>query len=198
MNKRVIFNPPNLVSMLRILLAPVLLTLAYLQYPDVFLITLIFTLLTDVLDGFLARHLNMITELGSHLDSWGDFIIYSTLAISAWWLWPEIIAEAFIPVAVIVLSFTLPVLIGLLKFRKLTSYHTWSVKIAVFITVCSYIIVFAGWVRWPLYMAAMACLIAAIEETLITLTLKHEHADIRSLWNAIQYERQNRKPDQLN
>lgn len=186
-DKRDFFNLPNIVSILRIFMAPVLLVLAYFQYPGIFIITLLFTLFTDVLDGFLARRLNMITELGAHLDSWGDFFIYTTLAISAWWLWPDIIREEIISVLIIILSFTFPVLIGLLKYHTLTSYHTWSVKAAVFITVVSYVIVFSDWLRWPLYLAAAACVIAAIEEILITLIMKHEHADIRSIWHAYKF-----------
>ena len=186
--KQDFINPPNIVSMIRIVMAPVLLLLAYQQMPDIFILVLLFTLFTDVLDGFLARQLNMITELGSHLDSWGDFIIYSTLAVGAWWLWPEIIEEELIYVLTIIISFTTPVLVGLIKFHTITSYHTWTVKAAVFITVVSYIIVFSGWLRWPLYLAAIVCVIAAIEEILITLIMKHEHADVRSVWHALKYK----------
>lgn len=180
-------NPPNIVSMIRIFMAPVLLVLAYKQQPDIFLLILIFTLFTDVLDGFLARRLQMITELGSHLDSWGDFIIYTTLTISAWWLWPEIIKEEIVSVMMIILSFTLPVLFGMVKFHTLTSYHTWSVKAAVFITVISYIVVFSGWLRWPIYLAAAVSVIAAIEEIMITIIMKHERSDIRSVYHALKY-----------
>lgn len=186
--KKDFFNPPNIVSLIRLFMAPVLLLMAYYQKHDIFILTLLFTLFTDVLDGFLARRLNMITELGAHLDSWGDFVIYSTLAMAAWWLWPEIIVEEIYYVITIIISFTAPVIIGLIKFRTLTSYHTWTVKAAVFITVVSYIVVFAGWLRWPLYFAAIVCVIAAIEEILITLIMKHEHADVRSVWHAFKYD----------
>lgn len=183
------FNPPNIVSMLRICMAPVLLYLAFNQQAKLYIALLLFTLFTDVLDGFLARKLNMITALGAHLDSWGDFIIYSTLAIAAWWLWPDIIREEIIAVIAIILSFTVPVIIGLIKFHKITSYHTWSVKLAVLITVISYLIVFTGLMRWPLYAAAAFSCIAAIEEILITIIMKHEHADVRSVWHAIKYNK---------
>lgn len=180
-------SPPNIVSIIRVLMAPVLLLLAYHQYELTYFVILLFTLFTDVLDGYLARHLNMITELGSRLDSWGDFVIYTTLAVAAWWLWPDIIKQEFVYVLAIILSFALPVLIGLIKFHCLTSYHTWSVKIAVFITVVSYIIVFLGWARWPLYLAAYVSVVAALEEILITLIMKHQHADVRSFWHALKY-----------
>lgn len=188
-DKKDFLNPPNIVSMIRIFMAPVLLVLAYKQQPTIFLLILIFTLFTDVLDGFLARRLQMITELGSHLDSWGDFIIYTTLTISAWWLWPDIIKEEIVSVMSIILSFTLPVIFGMVKFHTLTSYHTWSVKAAVFITVISYIVVFSGLLRWPIYLAACVSVIAAIEEIMITIIMKHERADIRSVYHALKYSR---------
>jgi len=181
-------NPPNLVSMVRILMAPVLLYLANAQYPTIYIVAVMFTLFTDVLDGFLARHLDMITELGAHLDSWGDFVIYTTLAIAAWWLWPDIIRNELVAVVIIIISFTLPVVVGLIKFRTLTSYHTWSVKFAVFITVVSYLIVFSGLLSWPIYLAAFVSVVAAVEEILITIIMKHEHADVRSAWHALKYK----------
>ena len=89
--KEQIVNLPNLVSLIRILMAPVLLYFAVMQQPNWFMGTLLFAVFTDVLDGFLARVLNQITTMGSHLDSWGDFVIYNTMAVCAWILWPEIL-----------------------------------------------------------------------------------------------------------
>ena len=55
MNKKSeIYNLPNLVSLIRILMVPVLIVLAIKQQPGLFLAVLIFTVFTDVLDGFLA------------------------------------------------------------------------------------------------------------------------------------------------
>ncbi len=81
---------PNLVSSIRILIAPLMFVFAFRQMEAWFLGALIFSGLTDVLDGFLARKLDLITPLGAHLDSWGDFTIFGTMAICAWILWPEI------------------------------------------------------------------------------------------------------------
>lgn len=189
---RNVYNWPNLVSFLRILLAPVMLWLAIEQQPIWFMAVLLFSEFTDVLDGFLARYLKQITPLGSHLDSWGDFFIYSTLAISAWLLWPEIVLREWLYVMLIVSSFTLPVVIGLLKYRSLTSYHTWSVKLAVAVTVISYILLFMQWLDWPFRVAAILCVLAAVEEIVITLVSPSPLQDVRSLWYVLQARRQER------
>lgn len=188
-----IVNLPNLVSFIRILMAPVLFYFALTQQPNWFIGVLLFAEFTDVLDGFLARTLNQITEMGSHLDSWGDFVIYSTIAVCAWILWPDILQREMVYFVVIVLSFTLPAIIGYIKFRAFTSYHTWSVKLAVLITIVGYILLFTGLLDWPFRVAAMFCLYAAIEEIAITLLIRHQHVDVRSVWQALQYNRENRQ-----
>ena len=183
----IVLNWPNAVSMLRIFMAPVMLTLALLGYGGWFLATTLFSGFTDVLDGFLARRLNQITEFGSHLDSWGDFTVYSCMAIGAWLLWPEIvIAEApwFIT---IVLSFVVPALIGLIKFRAFTSYHTQSVKLAVFITFLGYLLLFTGFNSMLFKIAAVACAIAAVEEIIITFLMRDQHVDVRNIKRAWRY-----------
>lgn len=190
--KEKIANLPNLVSFIRILMAPVLFYLAFTQQPNWFIGVLLFAEFTDVLDGFLARTLNQITKMGSHLDSWGDFVIYTTIAICAWILWPDILQREILYFIIIVLCFTLPALIGLIKFHRFTSYHTWSVKLAVAVTVISYILLFTGLLDWPFRVAALFCLYAAIEEIAITLLIHHEHVDVRTVWQAVRYHRENR------
>ncbi|MCG6939258.1 MAG: CDP-alcohol phosphatidyltransferase family protein [Gammaproteobacteria bacterium] len=182
-----IFNLPNLVSFIRILMAPVLIYFAIAQQPYWFIGTLILTVFTDVLDGFLARTLNQITEMGSHLDSWGDFVIYSTMAICAWVLWPDIVQREIIYFTIIVISLALPALTGLLKFHSFTSYHTWSVKLAVFVTVISYVLLFTGLLDWPFRLAALLSLYAALEEIAITLLMNHQRVDVRTFWQAMDH-----------
>ncbi len=190
--KEEIINLPNLVSFIRILMAPVLFYFALTQQPYWFIGVLLFAEFTDVLDGFLARILNQITELGSHLDSWGDFVIYSTIAICAWILWPDILLRESFYFIIIVLSFTVPALIGFIKFRRFTGYHTWSVKLAVVITVVAYILLFTGLLDWPIRIAMLFCLYAAIEQIAITLLLRHEHVDVRTVWQVKKFNQENR------
>jgi CDP-diacylglycerol--glycerol-3-phosphate 3-phosphatidyltransferase len=179
---RDIYNLPNFVSCVRILLAPVLFYLALAQEPFWFLATLLFSGFTDVMDGFLARVLNQISEMGSRLDSLGDFTIYSTMAICAWILWPDIVVQELTAYTVIVISIIAPVIVGLIKFGSVTSYHTWLVKAAVVVTFAGYVLLFAGWLDWPFKVAAVFSALAATEEIAITLLSHHEHVDVRSVW----------------
>ena len=188
-SNREIFNWPNLISFVRVLLGPVLLLLAINHQPIWFVLVILFSEFTDVLDGFLARRLHQTTRLGSHLDSWGDFLIYSVMAVSAWIMWPEIVRREIFYVLLVVTSFTLPVLVGLIKFGRLTSYHTWGVRLAVMLTVVAYILLFLQWLDWPFRFAAVFCVLAAAEQIAITVIMSQQHEDVRTLWRAIQFRR---------
>lgn len=188
-SNREIFNWPNLISLVRVLLSPFLLLLAINHQPVWFVLVILFSEFTDVLDGFLARRLHQTTRLGSHLDSWGDFLTYAVMAVSAWIMWPEIVLREIFYVALVVLSFTLPVLVGLIKFGKLTSYHTWGVRLAVVLTVVGYILLFLQWQAWPFYLAAWFCVLAAAEQIAISLIMSQQREDVRSLWRALQFMR---------
>ena len=187
--KQDMLKVPNLVSSIRILIAPVLFMFAFLGMEYWFLGALIFFGFTDVLDGFLARKLNMITPLGAHLDSWGDFTIYSTMAICAWILWPEITQRELLYYALLLFSFLLPTLVGLVKFGKLTGYHTWSVKIAVLVTFVGYVALYAEIASWPFMLASFLAVYAGIEEILITFILHEERTDVRSIFAALRLDK---------
>ena len=182
-----LFGLPNLISATRILIAPLLFAFAIQQMETWFLGALIFSGLTDVIDGFLARRLKLTSALGAHLDSWGDFVIYVSMAACAWILWPQLTAEVLFHYTLILISILLPAGIGLVKFGKLTGYHTWSVKIAVLVTFAGYILLYAGIASWPFVLASWLCVIAGAEEILITLVLRRERTDVRSLWAAWQH-----------
>lgn len=67
--------PPNLVSLVRVLLIPVVLVLLATGQRSVALVVLAAAVLTDGLDGFLARRLDRVTELGKILDPVADKLI---------------------------------------------------------------------------------------------------------------------------
>jgi CDP-diacylglycerol--glycerol-3-phosphate 3-phosphatidyltransferase len=167
-------------------MVPVLIYLAVSQQAMTFIVVLIFTALTDALDGFLARRLKLVSELGAQLDSWGDFLVYSSMGISSWLLWPDIFYRELIYIVIIIGCFTLPVLIGLIKFRTFISYHTLGTKIAVVVSIIAYILLFTGLLDWPVKVAAVFCLYAATEEILIILISNNKIINVKSIWHVIK------------
>jgi len=175
----------NLLTSLRFVFAPGLIWLAWHGYSEQFLWLLAFTFLTDVLDGMAARMLNQQSEFGALLDSAADIIIYAIMSVSIWWLWPEIVEREKLFILLAIVSYLSPVLIGLVKFRALTAYHTVLVKLAVLCIGTSFFILFIFDIAWPFQLAVIISLLAAMEEVAITLYLTEIRSDIHSLWQLI-------------
>lgn len=173
-------NLPNLLSLLRLLATPVMLWFAWRGQQQAFLLLMLAAWLTDAVDGWLARRLKQCTALGARLDSWGDLAFYIALSLGAWWLWPERLRTEGLAIILIITSYLLPAVIGLLKFRRLPSYHTRAVKVAALVTAVGVIGLLLFDVGGPLRIAAVVCLYAAGEEIAISMKLRALRSNIRS------------------
>ncbi len=175
-------NIPNSLSGFRLILAPFLLYLAWIGRPNLFLALLVVSLLSDSMDGFLARRLKEESELGAKLDTFGDFTNYMIVPLCAWWLWPEIVKrEAYFFITVIV-AYLVSKIIGLIKFNKLPSYHTWGAKIAAVLMSIAVIFLFIADIAWPFRSVTIFIIFVALEDIMITLHLSELRSDIRSFW----------------
>lgn len=177
-------NIPNLISGFRLLAAPVMLYLAWIGRPVGFLVLLAISLITDAIDGFLARRLNWQSELGARLDSWGDFATYVTVPLGAWWLWPDILRREAVFVWLAIAAYVVPIAIGFVKFHRLTSYHTWAAKLSAVIMSISALLLFLTDIAWPFRCAAVFQAFEAVEEIAITFTIPKWRSNIPSLWHA--------------
>jgi CDP-diacylglycerol--glycerol-3-phosphate 3-phosphatidyltransferase len=174
---------PNLLTLFRVFSVPFLLIVAWYDQEQVFLLLLLLTFVSDVLDGMAARWLQQETELGALLDSWGDILIYTTIVIGTWWLRPELIIQEKYYVLLIVLSYLTPLIVGWVKFKDFTRYHTWLVKSAVASMGLSYfLMMWFGWLL-PFHMASLLCMLAGLEEIAISLTLDKIQSNVKTLWH---------------
>lgn len=75
-------NLANIITITRIIGTVCLIPLEALSVP--FFVVYTWCGLSDVLDGFVARKLNIISDFGSKLDSISDLLFYSTMMIKVW------------------------------------------------------------------------------------------------------------------
>lgn len=181
---------PNVLTGFRFIAAPILLWLAWHNHGIAFMELLAVTFLTDFLDGMAARLTGQVTQFGATLDSWADVITYLTIALCCWWLWPEVVSRERFYVGLIVASCLLPALLGFFKFGRFTSYHTWAVKIAAAAMALTLYVLFLGGPAWPFRAAAVICIIAAVEEMVITLLLPEPESNLRSVWAIVKRSKQ--------
>ena len=127
---------PNILSLYRIIAAPFLVLCGWLGYPTLFFILLGSMMLTDTLDGIIARILNQTSPLGARLDTYGDILTYLSTLLAVWWLWPHIIKNELNYMIAAGVLYAIPALFSLVKFGRLASYHTWITKISAILMAC--------------------------------------------------------------
>jgi len=99
-------NTPNKLTLLRIILIPIFVTVLYLDFPFHNLVGLaIFVIasITDTLDGYIARKYHLITDFGKFMDPIADKLLVTAamLVFVAWnwmpaWVVIIVIAREFI------------------------------------------------------------------------------------------------------
>lgn len=78
---KVAWNFPNILTLLRVIAAPLLAYLLMRGHYDYALYTFVFAAITDALDGFIARRFNRSTEFGAALDPLADKLITLTCLV---------------------------------------------------------------------------------------------------------------------
>ena len=93
-----IFTIPNLLSVIRLLMLPVIVYL-YVFRHDVWgaAIVLVISAVTDIVDGWIARHFNQVSDLGKILDPIADKLTQFTMLCCLVTTWPNMI----LPVAML-------------------------------------------------------------------------------------------------
>jgi len=183
------FNPANVITSCRILLAPVLLVLAWRGLERPFVICLIVSLLSDIVDGQIARRFHFASELGTKLDSWADLLTYASVPVAVWWLRPDVVASEKIFFWVAVASYVVPVAIGFVRFRQLTSYHTLLARVSAYLLGLAVLVMFLHGPLLPLRIAVGVLVVAELEEIAITLVLPAPQSNVRHLGRALRFRR---------
>ncbi len=179
---------PNLLSILRLISMPLLLYAAWTARPLFFQITLAVLLLMALADGVIARRLGQVTDFGAELDSWGVLAAFITIPLCAWLLWPEIVRREAAFIIALVIFHVVPALLGLLKYGRLTSYHTWGSKLSAVLLSLTIFLIILGGPAWPFRVISPIVILSGIEEIFMTGILRQWQTNIPSLWHALRIE----------
>ncbi|MDD3591909.1 MAG: CDP-alcohol phosphatidyltransferase family protein [Sulfurovum sp.] len=183
------WNIPNLLSLFRILAAPFLLLSGWLGLPALFYAIFLSMLLSDALDGFIARMLHQTSALGARLDTYGDILTYVSVLGASWWLWPDLIQSELNYIIAAAVLYAIPALFALIKFGKLASYHTWITKLSAVMMGAGVVILLLFKEALLFHWAVYFLVIELLENLLITFLLKEEQTNIRSVWHALKMRR---------
>jgi CDP-diacylglycerol--glycerol-3-phosphate 3-phosphatidyltransferase len=176
-----IYSIPNLLSLLRLALVPVLVVAACLNEDQLFLLLLGICLLSDMLDGYFARKLQQVTEFGARLDSWADMATYAMMVLGLNLIWPTIFNQQFLYLVAATLSYVLPVVVALVRFSSFPSYHTWGAKLAAVLIAPAFYLLVLYDEQTFFRLVIIFHVLVAMEEIAITMMLKNPKTNVASI-----------------
>jgi cardiolipin synthase (CMP-forming) len=178
---------PNILSYYRIFVSPLIFYFAISGREGHFALLLTINLISDVVDGYLARKLNLETEFGARLDSLADNFTY-LLAFTGIFIFK---LEDFIPHLTSFLIFAVMMastqITSLIKFGRLPSFHLYSTKIGGYIQGAFFIILFTYDFIAPFYYVMIGWgMVSAMEHIAIQLFIPEMRSNVRGLYWVIK------------
>ncbi|MDJ1469786.1 CDP-alcohol phosphatidyltransferase family protein [Xanthocytophaga flava] len=174
---------PNILSLYRIVIFPFIFYLILTQQEFLFSIFITISLVTDILDGWIARTFKLQTEIGAKLDSWADLGTY-ILAFLAIYIfkWSDIKPHSMILVLFFVF-WLVSYLYVFYKFRGLIGLHTYMFKLTGYFQggFIVYLFLF-GFQPIVFYFALIWGTIACIEEIIIIALLREPKTNVKGLY----------------
>lgn len=182
-----ILNIPNLLSFYRLLAIPFIVWSLFDQNRALFITLICINLITDILDGLIARTFNLCTEFGARLDSLADISTF-LLSISGFWIFEKLFVVEHQFAFVTLFSFyAIPQLVSLIKFKRPTSFHLYSNKIVGYIQGIFIFTFFVfGYNEFYFYFMIIASCLGDFEVFLLVLLLPKIISNAKSIFSVLK------------
>ena len=174
---------PNVISGARIAAVPVLVLLAFAHDEGLFGALMLAALVSDIADGLIARSFGLTSPLGATLDSTADALLFPAAAYGAWVFHPQVVQDYAIALALVIGLALLEHATALLRYGRLSSFHTYLSRIAAYALGFFIATLFlVGFVAWLLWVALTLAAAASMEEFLLLWRLPCWRSDVKGLW----------------
>lgn len=174
----------NAITIYRLVAAPFLIGLIIYQRYDLFKWLLALSFFTDAIDGFLARRFKVTSVLGSRLDSVADDFTVVAAIIAAIVFKAQFLLQELMVIIILLVLFIVQVVSALVRYRKLTSFHTYAAKAATILQGVFFLFLFfLPEPLYPLFYTAVALTaIDLIEEIILVLLLSEWKVNVKGLY----------------
>ncbi len=176
-----IWNVPNALSAYRLLALPFLIYAIASGNKQLFITLLSINLITDILDGLIARLFRLQTEFGAKLDSMADVGTYIMAFAGMIVLETAFVASYGTEFIALIVLWLLPQLVSLIRFGRFPSFHLWSNKVTGYLQGI-FIFTFFVFGFHPIYFYVMLTVsyLAYLEELVLVVALPKLRSNLKS------------------
>jgi len=184
-------NVPNILSLYRLFSFPFVMIFIFIGQEGLFAFFICFNLLTDFLDGWIARHFHQITEIGEKIDGLADNGTY-ILAITGIFMFKWADFQPYSTAFYVFLGFFVASrLFMLIKFGKFYGFHAYSGKAGGYIHGTFFLVLFTfGFYPWLFYIAMFSGYLISMENMLIIYFLKEPRSNVKGLYWMLKENKQ--------
>jgi cardiolipin synthase (CMP-forming) len=182
-NGESVLNVPNALSAYRLLALPFLIWSLIKPDSQIFITLLSINLITDILDGLIARAFKLETEFGAKLDSMADLGTYIMAICGMFVFKMDFVREHKIYFFIFIFLFVAPQIVSLIRFRRNTSFHLYSSKVVGYLQGI-FIFTFFNWGYNAAYFYFMmfCSYIAEMEGLIISLVIPKLRSNVRGIY----------------
>ena len=188
------FNIADWFSFYRVVAAPFLVLLLWLDERQLFAWFLLISYSTDAIDGYLARKLKITSPRGSQLDSFGDQITLVVGLIGLLIFENEFIKKNILLISIAFVPYIIQMILAYYKYSKATAFHTYFAKLSAIIqsAFILYSLFFAP--NYALfYIMIVFGLIETFEEITLIFMYDNWASDVKGIYWALRDKRRLKK-----
>ena len=172
-------NVPNAISIARLCAGGFLLGAAVGHCVGIFKWLLLGSLLSDIVDGAIARTFGLTSKLGALLDSLADVVTMFVAAIGVFVFQQMFVAEHYGGVLMVMGFYLAEVIASFWRYGRVSSFHTVLARVAAFMAGVFVMWLFLwGYQGWLYYRTVAVYMIALSEEMLLIYLLPEWQSDV--------------------
>jgi phosphatidylglycerophosphate synthase len=182
--QRTAFYIINGITLYRIVSAFLLFYLIYAGHPEIFKWLLAVSFFTDLIDGYLARKFQVTSVAGSFLDSIGDDLTVLAGMAGMYFFKHEFLIEQRYILLTLLGFFFLQIGASLIRYKKISSFHTLLAKLAAILQGSFMILLFL--LPEPIYLlfyaAALVTFLDLVEEIILVFILREWKINVKGIY----------------
>ena len=180
-------NVPNALSTARLCATSVLLAAVVLRRVELFKWLLLACLLSDIVDGLIARAFHLTSKLGAALDSVADVLTLSIGLLGLLVFQRPFVAGHYGELLLVVVFYVTEVIASLVRYGKVSSFHTLLARVAAYMTgIFVMSLFFWGYLGWLFHAAMLVYVVELSEEMALIVLLPEWRSDVGGLLRVLR------------
>lgn len=184
--RRIWRNTPNAISIARICATAALVAAVLEHCLDLFKWLLLACLLSDILDGLIARTFQLTSKLGASLDSIADILTMLIGLLGVFVFQRAFVSEHYGGVLVVAVFYLAELLASLIRYGKVSSFHTLLDRIAAYMAGIFVMSLFLwGYHGWLFQLTVLVYVISLTEEMVLICIFPDWRTDVGSMFRVL-------------